>query len=271
MTVFAGLALPHTASAQELQYPLAIATHGDTIYLADRNLPGIWESQGGKLSVYFEASKKYRTPLNAPRCLAVDKEGHLFAGDSATREVYRFDDDGKPQPLTSGGIGIPMGIAVTAEGDLLVSDLELHRIYKVTLSGKEKPSIETYAEVPAPLGVWLDSDGRLWVVSRVNDSLLRVTPERKVEVIVAGGTLEFPHAVVVDGEGTAFISDGYAKSIWRLPADGKPEKWYSGDPLVNPVGLAWQGDMLLVVDPRAKAVFQIDQEAKLSTLNLGQP
>jgi streptogramin lyase len=253
------------ALAEELQYPLAIATHGETIYLADRNLPGVWKADDGKLSVYFQASKKFRTPVNAPRCLAVDGEGRLYVGDSATRDVYRFDADGQPQPLTSGTIGIPMGIAVTADGDLLVSDLEVHRIWKVVLSG-EKPATEKYADVAAPAGICLDRDQRLWVVSRGTNALYRVTPEKKVEVVVPGREFEFPHDVAIGADQAAFISDGYAKAIWRLPADGKPEKWFSGEPLVNPVGLAWKGDKLLVVDPRAKAVFQIDAEANLSAL-----
>lgn len=253
--------------AAELQYPLAIAVHGETVYLADRNLPGIWKSEAGKLSVYFQASKKFRTPLNAPRCLAVDKEGRLYAGDSATREVYRFTEDGKPEPLTAGTTGIPMGIVVTADGDLLVSDLEVHRIWKVTLSG-DKPDTDVYAEVAAPSGVCLDADGRLWVVSRGTNALYRVGTDKKVDVVVSGRAFEFPHAVVVDSDGTAFISDGYAKAIWRLPAEGKPKQWVTGDPLVNPVGLAWQNDNLLVVDPRAKAVFQVDRDGKISKIQL---
>ncbi|HVA47322.1 MAG TPA: NHL repeat-containing protein [Pirellulales bacterium] len=258
-----------TARAADLQYPLAIAVHGDTVYLADRNLPGVWKSAGGKLSVYFQASKQFRTPLNAPRCLAVDGEGRLYVGDSATREVYRFTADGKPEPLTDGTIGIPMGIAVTADGDLLVSDLEVHRIWKVTLSG-EKPHTEKYADVAAPSGICLDADGRLWVVSRGTDALLRVDAKKKVEVVVPGRAFEFPHAVMIDGEGTAFVSDGYAKAVWKVPREGKPEKWAAGGPLVNPVGLAWQDDKLLVADPRAKAVFQIDREGKISAFDLGQ-
>ncbi|HET6880824.1 MAG TPA: hypothetical protein VFI31_11755, partial [Pirellulales bacterium] len=268
--IISAISFSSDASAQELQYPLDIAAHGETIYLADRLLPGIWKSEGGKLSLYFEGSKKLRTPLNAPRCLTVNKEGHVFAGDSAMREVYRFDEDGKPQPLTGAGIGIPMGIAVTAEGDLFVSDLELHRIYKVTLSGQAKPVVETYAEVSAPSGVCLDSQGRLWVVSRDRDPLLRITAERKVEVVVADRAFEFPNAVAVSGDGTAYVSDGYAKAIWRVPPEGKPEKWFSGEPLVSPVGVAWKGENLLVADPRAKAVFQIDQEAKISKIELGE-
>ena len=259
-----------TASGEELQYPLAIAAHADAIYLADRNLPGIWKSQGGKLSVYFQASKKFRTPLNAPRCLAVDGEGRVYAGDSSTREVYRFDADGKPQPLTEGTIGIPMGIAVTSRSDLLVSDLEVHRIWKVGFSNKEKPTTEKYADVPAPSGICLDGKGRLWVVSRGTNALFRVNEDQKVETIVAGRAFEFPHGVELDKEGTAYVSDGYAKAIWKIPPDGKPEKWAEGEPLVYPEGLAWRDGNLLVVDPRAKGVFQIDAEGTISAVDLGK-
>lgn len=257
-------------SGQELQYPLAIAAHGETIYLADLNLPGIWKSQAGKSSVYFQGSQMFRTPLNRPRCVAVDAEGRLYAGDSSTREVYRFDDEGKPQPLTNSSIGIPMGIAVTADGDLLVSDLELHRIMKISLAADKKPAVEKYAEVPAPAGIALDGDGRLWVVSRGPSPLWRVGRDGKVETVIADRPFEFPNAVAIGKDGTAYIADGYAKAIWKVPPDGKPIKWVSGDPLVNPVGLTWQDDKLLVVDPRANGVFQIDTEGKSSAVELGK-
>ena len=257
-------------SAQELQYPLAIAAHGETVYLADLNLPGIWKSDGGKLSVYFQASKSFRTPLNRPRCVAVDSEGRLYAGDSSTREVYRFDDEGKPQPLTNSSIGIPMGIAVTTDGGLLVSDLELHRIMRVSLAADKKPTVEKYAEVPAPTGIALDGEGRLWVVSRGPSPLWRVGLDGKVEKVIAERAFEFPNAVAIGKDGTAYIADGYAKAIWKLPPEGKHVKWVSGDPLVNPVGLAWQDDKLLVVDPRANGVFQVDPEAKISAVDLGK-
>jgi sugar lactone lactonase YvrE len=257
------------SSGQELQYPLAIATHGEAIYLVDRNLPGIWKSERGKLSIYFQASKTYRTPLNAPRCAAIDAQGRLYVGDSATREVYRFDEKDQPQPLTHSSIGIPMGIAITADGNLLVSDLELHRICKIKLSGDKKPVVENYAEVPAPSGNCLDAEDRLWVVSRDKDALLRVSKDRKVETVVSGRAFGFPHAVLLDKEGTAYVSDGYGKTIWKVPADGKPLKWAAGEPLVSPEGLAWRDGNLLVVDPRAKGVFQIEPDGKISAVDLG--
>jgi hypothetical protein len=82
------------ASAQ-MQYPLsAAADESGAIYVADRYLPGVWKIEDGKLATFFEGSKKYRTPLNAVRCVVLDRSGALIAGDTATREVYRFDPSG---------------------------------------------------------------------------------------------------------------------------------------------------------------------------------
>ena len=87
-------------AAEPMQYPLAVAVADDgTIYVADLKLPGIWEIREGTRREYFRGSKKFRTPLNAVRCLAIDQDGRLLAGDSATREIYRFDADAKPQRL----------------------------------------------------------------------------------------------------------------------------------------------------------------------------
>ena len=70
--------------------------------------------------------------------LAIDRDGKVLAGDSATREVYRFDQPGKPTPLIKGaqaGIGIPMALAVDSKGNIFVADLETHWIWKLAPSG----------------------------------------------------------------------------------------------------------------------------------------
>lgn len=257
--------LPRSATAQ-MEYPLSIAVaESGKLYIADRNLPGVWQIDGSDLSVLFKGTKRFRTPLNAVRCVALDKNGEVLAGDSSTREVYRFGEDGKPIPLTNGGIGIPMGIAVDSKGQLLVADLELHRIWKVSAQGG-KP--ELLAEVPAPRGVCIDGDDNLWVVSHGKDHVVRVTPSGEVKTVVKGRPFQFPHTIVVDKDKTAYVCDGYAKAVWKVPPGGKPTKWVSGKPLVNPVGLTQRGDGLLVVDPRANAVFEIDASGKPRKLEL---
>ena len=81
------------STAEELRYPLSIAVHrSGAVYLADRNLPGVWRIEGERLGLFFRGSKKFRTPLNAIRCVAFDGDGKLLAGDTATRDIYRFDE-----------------------------------------------------------------------------------------------------------------------------------------------------------------------------------
>ncbi|MBT6153801.1 MAG: hypothetical protein HOL01_25640 [Planctomycetaceae bacterium] len=255
--------------AADMQYPLAVVAGADgTVFVADRKLPGIWKVTGETAEVYFQGSKKFRTPLNAVRCVAIDKDGLLLAGDSATREVYRFDKAGKPQPLTKGGIGIPMAIAVDGDGDLFVGDLETQRIWKVPAAGGEP---KEFAVVPAPRGLAFDKQGRLWVVSHGKNQLIRLGTDGKSEIVAKGRPFRFPHQVVLDDDGTAYVSDGYAKAVWKI-ADGKaPEKLVEGKPLDNPVGIALRGKDILIADPRANALFAIDAEGKLSTLLQSKP
>lgn len=250
--------------AADMQYPLAVVAADDgTTFVADRKLPGIWKVSGNEAAVYFQGSKKFRTPLNAVRCVALDKEGRLLAGDSSTREVYRFDKEGKPQPLTKGGIGIPMAIAVDAGGDLFVADLETQRIWKVPSAGGEP---QEFAVIPAPRGLAFDKEGRLWAVSHGKNQVVRFGADGKSEVVVKGRPFRFPHQIVLDEQGTAFVTDGYAKAIWKISGSDAPAKLVEGKPLDNPVGIAVRGKGLLIADPRANALFAIDEEGKLSTV-----
>ena len=246
------------AIAVEPQYLIGIAVGLEqTVYLADRKWPGIFVQREGKLEPYYVGSKKIGSPLNAVRCLAIDREGKLLAGDSATREVYRFDENAQPVPLTKGGIGIPMSIGVNKAGDLLVADLELHRLWKVPSAGG-KP--ELFAEIPAPRGLFIDADDRVWVVSHGKDQLLRLTADGKErQIVVPGRPFEFPSAVVVDDAGTAFVCDTYAKAVWRVEAEKKPENLPSATALITPVAIAWQKpSILLIVDSRQKEIIKLN-------------
>jgi len=247
--------------AAEFDYPLSIAVSDDGVmFVADRNLPGIWKIADGKRSILFQGSKKFRTPLNAVRCVGLDRDGKLLAGDSATRNVYRFDDAGQPQPITKatdgmGLIGIPMDVAVTSKGDIYVSDLEIQRIVKIPVGGDEPVEV---AEIAGCRGLFVDHEDALWIVSTTTDQLHRITADGKQSVVAAGRPFQFPHTVVVGADGTAFVCDGYAKTIWKITPDGKPEALAAGEPMVGPVGLAIKEDVLYVADPRAKSIFSVD-------------
>jgi outer membrane protein assembly factor BamB len=251
-----------------MAYPLAVVTGKDNVvYVADRNLPGIWKFANNTWSIYFQGSKKYRTPLNAVRCLAIDQDGKLLAGDSATREIYRFDDAGQPQPLTKGNVGIPMAIAVAKDGTIFASDIEIQRIVKIPgLGGDPEP----IAEIAAARGLTMDSDGRLIVVCHGKNAVLRLSTDGKEqEVLVEGRPFQFSHHVVAGPSGELFIADGYAKTIWKVEPKTAPVALVAGEPLKNPVGLAWMGDDLLIADPHAKAILRRTADGMIEPL--GKP
>lgn len=260
-------------AAAQMKYPLSVAvTDKGTIYVADNayDFHGIWKAADGKLELFFEASRKFRTPLNAVRCVAIDGKGRLVAGDSSTREVYRFEEGNTPKPLTEGknaGIGIPMAIAFDSKGDIFVADLEIHRIVKVPEAGGQ--AVE-FAEVAAPRGLAIDDKDNLWVVSAVGGKpqILKVSPEGKVAPVVKDAPFQLPHQIALDGKGNAYVCDNYAVAVWKIPPDGKPVKFTEGKPLVRPVGIAWHKDRLLVADPHAKSLFEVDGEGKVTPLEL---
>ena len=267
LTILGSMSVPAMVRSQDVawKYPIAIvAAPSGEIYVADRQLPGIWRLADGEATEFYRAKKEFGTPLNAIRCLAIDDNGKLLAGDSATREVYRFDVEGEePIPLTSGGIGIPMGIAVDADGNLLVTDLELHCVWKVAKLGG-KP--EKLAAVRAPSGIAIDRQGRAWIVSRGVDPVQRLSADGTLETVVAGRPFGLPHDIVLDTNGTAYVTDGFGKAIWQIDAGGEPRKLVDGAPLVNPVGISRQGENLIVVDSRARAVFSVDSDGKVTVV-----
>lgn len=259
---------PAVAFPADFEYPLSVAATPDgTLYIADLRLPGVWKVADGKAAVFHQASKKFRTPLNAPRCVAVDGKGRLLAGDSATREIYRFNEKGEPKPLTNGAIGIPMSIAADGKGTLYVADLETQRIWTVPEEGG-KP--KEFAVVTGPRGLAFH-DGKLWVVNSGKDQLTAFTADGKREPVAKGRPFRFPHNVAVAANGDAFVTDGYGKCVWKVAAGKDPEKLASGGDFVNPVGLLFHKDELLVVDPRANAVFKLTLEGKVSREIAGPP
>jgi len=71
---------------------------------------------------------------------------------------------------------------------------------------------------------------------------------------------------VVADDGTAYVSDNYARAIWKVTPDGAVTKWITGDPLKGPVGLAIRAGKILVADPQAKVIWEADGEGKLTSL-----
>jgi glucose/arabinose dehydrogenase len=239
--------------------------------------------QGGKLSVVYKGSPKYRTPLYRIKAVAQDSAGNLFFCDTGSMDVWRMSPDGTLVPLTgerlnakgseqaafdpaaayAGKLDKPMALALDPDGNPVIADLGLGAIVRVPAGGGEPQEI---VRVPAPRGIAADREGSFVVVSHGKDQLLRVSASGEVTPIVKGALApkNFPHHVVVDQSGY-IVSDGYARAIWRVTSDGKVKAIVQGDPLLNPVGIALEQDgSLLVIDPKARKLFRVTMEGRIS-------
>lgn len=251
--------------AADLVYPLdlTVTAEGDFL-VADRKLPGVLRIKGGAASVEVEGSKRFREPLNAVWSVVATRDGQVLVGDSAARGIFRLKAGAAPEKINTSYVGIPIRMALDSQGRIYVSDLETQRIWRFPPTGGEA---EEFAVVAGVRGLAIDAQDRLWTARANPPQVVRYSADGQPETLVDDGPLEFPHQIAVDSKGeTAYIVDGYGKCVWKLPAGGSLEKWATGDPLQNPTGLAWQGEQLLVVDPRIPAILQAAPDGKLTRL-----
>ena len=288
MTVllFAALAFQPTGPGEGFQYPLACAVGGDgAVYVADRDLPGVWKvaptADGSPAApgVLKAVPRRFRTPLDAPRCVAVAADGGVLAGDTATREVYRLDpaaDDPAPAPLLAGPgrvgpVGMPAALAVGPDGMIYIACLETQRVWRVPAAGVVEGGgePEEIAVLRGVRGLAFGPTGDLFAVTTADDAVRRLAPgddgQWKMTVAVPGRPFQNPGGVAVDPAGNLYVADNYARCVWKLPKAGKgfadAAKLAEGAPLDGPVGLAWDGvhapPRLLVADPRARKLFAV--------------
>ncbi len=266
-----------TASADEpqMKYPLDVAVDSQgVLYVADRNLPGIWRIKDGKAEVYFQADVKFRTPLNAIRCVAVDAQDVVLAGCSTTTEVYRIED-GQPKPLTGGQISVPMNLALDAQGRIVVCDLKLPQVVRI----EADQQIKVLATIQAPKAVLALGDDKLLVLTGVERPLLKIDadgdPDKTAlgqqvhvfggdyspaDVLVAERPFDFPADMALLADGDVVVSDSYGKCLWRVSSDGAVKKWIEDERFKHPVGIASDGQRIFVADPRANAIFVVQAD-----------
>lgn len=254
------------ASSATPKYPISVAVDSGTLYVVDLDLPGVWQVIDGKRELFVMGTKLLRKPMNRPRCIALHPESGILVGDSATREVYHIAaKDAEPKPLCKARIGIAMAIAVAPDKQsFYVGDAEKRAVFRLPIEGGEP---ELIARVNAR-GLAFDKDGALWAVTPDDAAVHRIDVAAKTnEPIITGRPYQYPNGLVWAGD-HGFVTDGYGKAIWKFTADGKTEAWFTGEPLVGPVGMAIDDQSVWVADPKKLQVFKFDREKKAPQASL---
>ncbi len=180
---------------------------------APEGLPGRIEAYtistvaGGGVGDGGEAAE---ASLNNPQTMVRDAQGNVYISSAfrirrvntsgtietiAGNGVQGFSGDGGP--ATSAQISGVTGMAIDAQGNLYLADTFSHRIRKVTpegiistiagtgqagFAGDNGPALQ--ADLKEPMGLEIDSQGRLWIADNKNYRIRRI--ENGVITTVAG-------------------------------------------------------------------------------------
>jgi sugar lactone lactonase YvrE len=182
------------------------------------------------------------------------------ASDPASMALYRIDTDGSILPLPDGRFVSPWALAVEPSGAVLVADRTTQKLRRVARDG----TVTDLAVVHAPRALLVDDRGGIVVLT--DRSLLRVTGGQ-VEPVLQ----DRPFAQALDvarlPDGGYAVTDGYARTIWRVTPEGRVSPLVAGGALRCPQGIALAPDgELLVADPRARAIFRVSMAGKIRTL-----
>ena len=130
-------------AAGQLDEPvgIAVSADGSRVYVADSNNAriSIFDGQGKPVAQW--AVEEWRGKSYYEPYLALDKDGALYATSSVTRQVLKFDANGKVTARISTGatadetFGAPFGIAIAADGSLYISDGNKNFVAKVNPNG----------------------------------------------------------------------------------------------------------------------------------------
>jgi DNA-binding beta-propeller fold protein YncE len=216
------------SSGGELRQPMAIATDGGRIFVAN--------SLAGEIVVLDTAG-------NVERIIKLETPP---AGDT-------------PRPI---------GLAVSGAGHIVVSDANNHRLLILNNDGTQIGAFGTGTRsggtqgLNIPAGIALDAEGYIYVVDTLNGRVVKLSPAGEfvrdyANLADTAGSLARPKGVAVDGAGQVFVSDGLQAAIEVFAQDGSylgvigrrdAANPAAGSIFDAPSGLTFDGERLVVTD-----------------------
>lgn len=256
-----GLLFPAATASEELRYPVDVAVGpGGEIYVADIEAAALLRWGGAGFEVVARGEGLPRTPLFGIRHIAPAADGTVLASDPATMALYRISSGGEIAAIPDDdGFVTPWGIAIDPAGGILAVDRVTQRLRRV---GSD--SIEDLATIRAARAILAENDGSLHVLTDRN--VLRME-DGGAQPLVQSPPFEFPHDFARAPDGGFFVTDGYARCIWKVSPEGRVSVHARGEPLVSPQGIAVTADGdLLVADAHARAIFRVSGSGEILPL-----
>ena len=144
-------------------------------------------------------------------------------------------------------------------------------LFKIDVDGSV---IEFSGDIPNPTGIAFDNSGQMFVSSRLNGTVYRVTPFKDAVPFVRN--LGIATGIAFDSSGTMFVGDR-SGTIYRVNGIGEGQAWAQLEPSVSAYHLAFgPDDALYVTGPTITSfdsIYRIgpDREVSVFYRGLGRP
>ncbi len=237
--------------------------------------------------------------FNAPRGLAIAKDGSIYVADSRNNRIQHFSPDGKvlniwgtfaDQSTGNAPIGTfnePWGVAVGPDGSVYVSDTWNHRIQKFSADGKPVKmwgvfgTAETPGALYGPRGISVDASGKVYVADTGNKRIVVYDSDGNILTLFGSegfdpGQFSEPVDVKVDSQGKLYVTDTWNQRIQVLETlDGinytSTKQWpvsgWNSQSLDNKPFLAIRPNgHILVTDPEGYRVIEFNNDGGFAGL-----
>jgi DNA-binding beta-propeller fold protein YncE len=144
-------------------------------------------------------------------------------------------------------------------------------LFRIDVNGE---LTEYSGDITNPTGIAFDSNGQMFVSSRLDGTVYRITPFKEAVPFV--GNLGIATGIAFDRSGTMYVGDRTG-TIYKVNEIGEEESWAQLEPSVSAYHLAvGPDDALYVTGPTVTSfdsVWRIDQSGKVSAFykGLGRP
>ena len=214
-----------------------------------RVLVTVPETKGGEVEVRLESG----TSLSEPAPLTIARK---LAGDLHPVANPAFDpDDGALFVTRSGSRGEELPVT----------------LFRIDLSGEVN---EYSGDIPNPTGIAFGPDGQMFVTSRLEGVVYRVTPFK--EAVTFARNLGVATGLAFDRDGVMYVGDRTG-TLFKVNGIGEERAWVQVEPSVAAFHLAFGPDDALYVTGSTVTSFdcisRIDADGKIDVFykGLGRP
>lgn len=180
--------------------------------------------------------------FNAPRSLALARDGSFYVADSRNHRILHFSAAGElvkswgsfsnanSENAAAGTFNEPWGVAVAPDGSVFVADTWNNRIQKFTADGEfltmwgHSGLAEDMTSFYGPRGIAVDGTGRVYVTDTGNKRVVVFDPDGEPitqfgSVGIDPGNFDEPVGIAVGKEGKVYVADTWNQRVQVFTPD----------------------------------------------------